>query len=139
MDLPISYCKQRLGALWFIGSGVLFFVMVFQSIFGHYGGHVADAWGWFLPTTLPTLSLISAVFIFDAISPMLSKTVDRFIYRLTFWLSAAYLATVAITIFAQPFAAISPVDLMKQSNLWMGPFQGIVSGMLGIFFLKKKG
>ncbi len=139
MELPISYCKQRLGALWFGGSGVLFFVMVFQSVLGHYGGRVSDAWGWFLPTILPTLSLISAVFIFDAMNPSLSKTVDRFIYRLTFWLSAAYLATVAITIFAQPFAVVSAVELMKQSNLWMGPFQGIVGGMLGIFFVKKKG
>lgn len=139
MELPITYCKQRLGALWFIASGVLFFVIVMQSILGHYGARASDAWGWFLPTTLPTLSLISAVFIFEAMNPPASKTVDRFIFRLTFWLSAAYLTTIAITIFAQPFATLSPLDLLKQSNLWMGPFQGIVSGMLGIFFVKKKG
>lgn len=28
------------------------------------------------------------------------------------------------------------VDFMKRSNLWLGPFQGLVSAMLGTFFVK---
>jgi hypothetical protein len=139
MDIPVSYSKKRLGILWFVCSGVLYFVMIFQSLLGHYENRVSDAWGWFLPTTLPTLSLMAAVFVADAMDPVAARKVDRFIYRLAFWTSFAYLAAVAITIFAQPFVAMPPVDLMKQSNLWMGPFQGIVSAVLGVFFVKRKG
>jgi hypothetical protein len=139
MDLPATKCKKKLGVLWFVMSGVLFFTVMFQSLLGHYGDRISEVWSWFLPTTLPALSLIAGVFVADATrDSTLEKTVDAFLYRFTFWLSVAYLAAVAIAIFMQPYLHLAPLELFRQSNLWMGPFQGIVSAMLGVFFVKRK-
>jgi len=89
-------CKKRLATLWFIGSGAIFFVVLFQAIFGKYGDQVTGAWEWFLPTIMPTLSLILSVFIIDTFGKGIqTKTVDRFLFRLTFALSGVYLLVVA--------------------------------------------
>jgi hypothetical protein len=36
----------------------------------------------------------------------------------------------------QPFSVLSPFELMSQSSLWLGPFQGLVSAAMGAFFIK---
>ena len=64
------------------------------------------------------------------------KSADRFVFRLSFALSLTYLVVAALTVLMQPFAAVPPLELMKQSNLWLGPFQGLVAASLGAFFVK---
>lgn len=129
--------KRRLAALWFTGAGIIFLTLLFQTILGRYGENINDAWGWFLPTIMPTLSLIIGVLVMDAVGKGVNiRTVDRFFFRLSFSLSLAYLVVVSITIFMQPFSTLSAVELMKQSNLWLGPFQGLVGGSLGAFFIQ---
>lgn len=138
MEIPMQKCKKKLGALWFISAGVLFLILLFQTFFGHYGDEVDDAWGWMLPTILPTLSLIVGVFVSDALGKGIHVvTVDKFLFILTLGLSATYLFAVFLTIVIQPIAEIAPPDLMKQSHLWLGPFQGLVSASLGAFFNRK--
>jgi hypothetical protein len=129
--------KRRLAVLWFSGAGFIFILMLFQSIFGHYGTNINKAWGWFLPTVMPTLSLVIGVLAMDALGNGVKiLTVDRFFFRLSFILSLTYLVVVSITIIMQPFSPLSTVELMTQSNLWLGPFQGLVSASLGVFFIK---
>ena len=138
MEISMKKCKFRLATLWFSASGFLFFIMLFQTIFGRYGSHANEAWGWLLPTILPTLSLIISVFVIDYSGKGHEiRNVDSFIFKLTFILSSVYLIVVALTIFSQPFSSVMPLELMKQSNLWLGPFQGLVSASIGIFFFKK--
>jgi len=57
-------------------------------------------------------------------------------FRLSFTLSAVYLFVVALTVLLQPFAEATPFEIMKASNLWLGPFQGLVSAALGAFFIR---
>jgi hypothetical protein len=45
---------------------------------------------------------------------------------------------VTLTIILQPFAALDPLTLVKQSNLWLGPLQGLVSAALVAFFTKRE-
>jgi hypothetical protein len=138
MGIPMQQCKRRLATLWFICAGGLFLIVLFQTFFGHYGKSVNDAWGWLLPTVLPTLSLIVGVLVSDALGKGIRvETVDKFLFKLTFGLSATYLFAVFLTIAIQPVARTSPPELMKQSNLWLGPFQGLVSASLGAFFVRK--
>lgn len=141
MELSMVKCKRRLAVVWFAGGGFLFFLVFFQSVLGAYDDKVTDAWGWLMPSIVPTLSLMIAVFVMD----MLDKSTqaqhtaaDAFFFRLTFYLSIAYLAIASLTIMLQPFAALAPTELLKQSHLWMGPFQGLVTASLGAFFVKKK-
>ena len=136
MQIKKQTCKKRLAILWICGAGVSFFILFVQSIMDHYGDDVPDAWAWLLPTIMPTLSLIIGVLVADAMGrSMQMETVDIFIYRLAFYLSLTYLLVVAMQLFAQPFSPIPPLELMRKSNLWLGPYQGLVSACLGAFFI----
>ena len=65
-----------------------------------------------------------------------TRTADAFLYRLALSLSCAYLLLILLSILVQPFAPFPPLELMQQSNLWLGPLQGLVAGALGAFFTK---
>jgi len=129
--------RKRLAILWTVGGLFLFFVLILQSVFGRFGDRIEDAWSWFLPTLMPTLSLILGVLTLDATSGGgEGKMGDRFFFRLAFGLSAVYLIVVGMTLFLQPFTQTPLLDLMDRSNLWLGPLQGLVAAVLGIFFVK---
>ncbi len=98
---------------------------------------------------MPTLSLIVGVLVADSLGKNENKdaselpTADQFVFRLSFSLSIAYLLTVVLTILLSPFFEQSAqektiFDLMKLSNLWLAPFQGLVSAALGSFFVSTK-
>lgn len=134
MKVSLRKCRKQLATLWFAGAGVLFFVVLLQTILGRYDGRVNDAWCWLLPTIMPTLSLIIGVLVSEALGKQTGKKVgDRFVYRLSFALSLSYLIVVALTIFMQPFSSL---QLLNQSHLWLGPFQGLVTASLGAFFVR---
>jgi hypothetical protein len=142
-QIPTKACRRRLATLWFAAGLVLFIVLVLQSVFDYYsyfGDEVEDVWSWFLPSIMPTLSLIISVLVLDITSGRdAEKKIDPFFFWLAFLLSAVYLVLVATPLFIQPFIQFtdaSPVDLMKRSNLWLGPFQGLVAAALGAFFVK---
>ena len=131
--------RKRLAIVWFCGAGLLLALLVLQSVFGHYQEQTTEAWGWFLPTVMPTLSLITGVLVMDALGKEEEpQTVDPFFYKLSLIFSGIYLALVAFSILIQPFTALSPLKLMNQSNLWLAPLQGLVAAFLGIFFVKKR-
>jgi len=86
---------------------------------------------------MPTLSLIVGVLVLDVTSGRdAEKKVDSFFFWLAFLLSAVYLVLVATTLFLQPFTGVPLRGLMKLSNLWLGPLQGLVAAALGAFFVK---
>jgi len=142
MMLPMSACKKRLTILWFVGGGFLCFIVIVQTIFNHYGNRASDAWGWLLPTFMPTLSLIASVWSMDVLGKSAAiESVDRFVFWLAFALSLAYLLVVAMTILLQPFVSSSAegyISVMNRSSLFLGPFQGVVGASLGVFFVKKQ-
>ena len=129
--------KKRLAMVWLGGASFLFLVLVVQSLFNHYGDRVDQAWGGLLPTIMPTLALIVAVYAAEARGRATSKSgpVDRFTFQLALGLSAFYLLVVSATILVEPFVMRSSIELMQQSNLYLGPLQGVVSAVIGIFFV----
>jgi hypothetical protein len=141
MRIPIANTKKRLAIIWFSGSGVLSTLLLLQTIFGKFGTEAKDAWGLMLPTFMPTLALIIGTLVADATAsdnPEETVTVDRFFFRLSCFLSIAYLLTVILTILLSPFSQLSLLELIKLSNLWLAPFQGLVSASLGAFFVSRK-
>ena len=140
MRIPVVDSHKRLVFIWFAGSGFLFALLLLQTISGQYGSEAREAWGLILPTFVPTLFLIIGTLIADAtgsVDPEASVTVDRFFFRLADFLSIAYLATVILTILLSPFSRLSQLELIKLSNLWLAPFQGLVTAALGAFFVSK--
>lgn len=139
MKMAKSKCRAALGVLWFAAGGSLFILFVVQTILGRYQDKTDVAWAWFLPTIMPTLLLMIGVFAADATNPHEEDaTVKAFIFFLSFGVSALYLAAVSLTILLQPYAKSPFWEVMKQSNLFLGPFQGLVAGALGIFFVKAR-
>ncbi|MCI5165790.1 MAG: hypothetical protein D3903_06765 [Candidatus Electrothrix sp. GM3_4] len=140
MRIPIVDSQKRLVFIWFTGSGFLFALLLLQTICGQYGSEVREAWGLMLPTFVPTLFLIIGTLIADATDvtdPDELVTVDRFFFRLSGFLSIAYLTTLVLTILFSPFSRLSQLELIKLSNLWLAPFQGLVTAALGAFFVSK--
>lgn len=127
-----------------MGGGVTFVILVGQSFSGFYGGRTEDAWGWFLPTVLPTLSLIVGVLVSQARLPDVpgrSAGSSGPIFRLAAVLSTVYLLLVAASVVIAALLGDrerTPLDLMQLSNLWLAPLQGLAAACLGFFFHHQK-
>ncbi len=138
MKIEMIKAKKKIATLWFIFSGVILLLIMIQSIMGRFETKSDEAWGWILPTIIPTLSLILSIFIVDIRNTRSSKIfVDIFYYRLTISFSAFYLLTVLLIILLQPFTGTPIITLMKNSNIFLGPFQGLVSSSMVFFFFKE--
>lgn len=136
MKVSVSICKKRLTILWLVGAAIIFLIMLFQTFFKHYSDAV-EAWGWFLPTVLPTLSLMVGVLVTDELEKRpAEKRIDSFIFNLSFFLSIFYFMVVLLTLLMQPYIKKLPLEILKQSNLWLAPIQGLVAASLGAFFVK---
>lgn len=136
--IPLPACQRQLALMWFFGGGLVFLLMVVQTLLGKYGNQSERAWSWFLPTILPTLTVIAGALAYDARQPNLDATVDQFAFRSSLGLSIFYLVLVLSTLIFQPFTGKTPLDLMNVSNLWLGPVQGLVGIFLGLFFGSRK-
>jgi hypothetical protein len=128
--------KQRLATCWFTGAGLLFVLLVILSNINFYEGKDQEVWGWFLPTIMPTLSLIIGVLVMDALgrSPKASHP-DPFLFKLSMGLSCTYLGVVFLTIALQKLSTLSAIEMMHKSHLWLGPLQGLVAASLSAFFV----
>jgi hypothetical protein len=111
-------------------SAAIMFVLIFfgQTVGGHYGDLTEKAWGWLLPTIVPSCTLIIGV-LFKGFGrgEAENKSVRRSKYRFAYWLSFAYLFLVFLTIIFDSFTPWTTTKLMEMSNWWLGPFQGWVS------------
>lgn len=145
--IPLENARWSLAKLWFIGSGLIFLLLVGQSIGTIYDGALQTVWGWALPNFVPTLALMVSVFAADALKPYneadSSKVREPF-YKLAFGLSIFYLSIFLVTILSVPAflymrqgTKVSAIDLLQVSNLWLGPLQGIVVAALGVLFFLK--
>lgn len=135
--IPITTCKRWLATIWFSGAGIVFFIMLVQSLLGRYGDQVDNAWGWLMPTVVPTLSLIIGVLVYDAVDQLdIRRRIDQFLFRLTAGLSCAYLLAVLLVLLLTPLSSLGPLELMSRANAWLGPLQGLVAAAMGAFFVK---
>jgi hypothetical protein len=136
--VPLSRCQRKLADVWLVGCAVIFLLLLGQSVGGKYGSQVEKAWSWFIPTVLPTLSVIVGAVAYQARRDPQRVTADRFAFRMTIGLSLFYLILVIATMLLQPFSRMTPLELMAVSNLWLGPVQGLVGIMLGVFFASRQ-
>jgi uncharacterized membrane protein len=137
--MTLTKSKWMFAGVWLGGAGIVFALLVVQSLVGRYGEDTQAAWAWYLPTVMPTLSLIIGVLASDfRATPDPAKPMpepSRGLLWMAMGLSVFYLLLVATTILVQPFLqAVSPIELMHRSNLWLGPLQGLTAGALAAFF-----
>lgn len=78
----------------------------------------------------------------------MDSVVRKDFFQVALWLSVVYLVMVLATILMRPFVvdpdlpkvmkAAKAIELMHTSNLWLGPFQGLVASALGVLFVSKQ-
>ncbi len=135
----MTKAKNLLATLWSIWLVLMLFLMIAQTIGGNYNNKqgVFDAWGWWATTVLPVPSLIVTVLVTDALGQGIRKdTVSKFLFILTLTFSLVYILAATATIILSPFySRADPLGLMQLSHLWLGPLLGLVTALVGVFFV----
>lgn len=147
--IELERARWRLAVIWFPSAAVIFLILVAQSMGGAHSGELQRLWGWALPNFLPTIALMLSVFAAEALKPHETGTiyVRRNYCTLAIWISAFYLFVLLISILAVPLVRffvesareLDRMKMLEDSNLWLGPLQGLTVVALGIlFFLKEE-
>jgi hypothetical protein len=136
----LTYCRRRIALLWSVGFGVNFLLFLSQSVAGAFQDRLQAAWSWFLPTLVPSYTIILGALLFDAYKSQPNMTVDRFVFRLSFGLSAFYLLVLLGTLaWAPRFSGHeNPMDFLEQAGLYLAALQALVGLTLGGFFGTRK-
>jgi peptidoglycan/LPS O-acetylase OafA/YrhL len=136
--VSIVACQRRLLLLWVImGAVALVLILIQTSPRGTYHDSASDIWEWFLPTVVPTLSLMLGTLVAEAKAPSAGATVDSFYFRMAAWLSAAYLALVILFLVMYAQSA-TPVADLKSTGKLVTSLYGVVGITLGVFFASRK-
>lgn len=139
--IRLETARRGLALVWlFLGLGILVLV-VLQSLLGVYQDRVGDVWDWFLPTIMPTLSLVVAFLASVATASFSGALVRKSFFYIAALLSALYLLLLVTSIVTLPFSAATldvKIESLRASNRWLGPFQGVVAAALGVFFTSKQ-
>lgn len=132
--------KKSLAVVWFIGASLPFGIFLIQSLGGKWDDQVIEAWQWLLPNVLPTLALMMSVLVADSGKARAERPIsDHLLYRITLILSFTYFLVLWAGILTMPLRGTTPEEFLahlQQSNLWLGPMQGLLAGGLGAFFVK---
>jgi hypothetical protein len=139
MSINFAKAKRKIATLWFVYCALLFLLIFLQSISGKFEDKNQEAWGWFLALIMPNLTLMISVFAYDINNREVEiSQIGIFFYRLTFSLSFFYLSAILLILLLQPLTEKSITQLMNESSIFLGPFQGLVSGSIGLFFVNKE-
>jgi hypothetical protein len=136
--LSLAAVRTKLTRLWLAGSGCSVLILVITSIFRGRADAAREVWSWFLPLVLPTIGLMVGVIGAAAILQRPKSYVRKSFADIAFWLSAAYLLLLLLTIVLEPFSPLRGAELHGMSNYWMGPFQGLVVAALGYLFTSEQ-
>ena len=137
--IQLSVARNRLATIWLGSAGAIFLLLVVQTFSGHFEDKSQDVWSWMLPTIMPTLTLMVTVLGADALKAEgPDMVVKSGFFRLALIMSVFYLFLVVCTLLVEPLTSIRLPDLLKLSNLWLGPLQGLVTSALGLLFFSKR-
>lgn len=139
--MDLHKAEWRLALVWLGAAGLLLLVLVGQSLAGFYQDRVDEAWAWFLPTIMPTLSLIVGVLAAEGLMrERKPRRIDPRLVHLATGLSVAYLLLVATSVIAAALVAHKhpPLVILNRSDLWLGPVQGLVAATLGVIFRRSE-
>lgn len=135
--MNLQRAEWSLAILWLLASAVVLLILIGQSYGGLYIDRLQDAWAWFLPTIMPTLSLIVGVLVAEGFRQTRKpRHLERRLFYLATGLSAAYLLLVTLSVLAAGLLShrTPAPELLQRSNLWLGPVQGLVAASLGVVF-----
>ena len=133
----------RISKVWFICGPIIFIVFLILQISGRFGKDSADAWQWLISQVLPTLTLISSVFI------ILSKAkkdggelTTPYFFRLAFYGSIFFFVCLFGVVLSIPLGEIidpekSSYEFLDSMTIPLSAVLSIVTALVGIFFAKE--
>ncbi len=130
-----------LAGIWFTGAGLSFVLMLLETMGPRPPLVAGDAWQWFLPLVVPTLSLMLGTIVAQAMQSRgagRKATVGRPAFVAASSLSVLYLLMVLALLIVWPMMRLKPGevnDMLQKSNLWLPAVQGLVGIALGAFFV----
>lgn len=141
--MKFSTARAIIGSVWLLGGLGFYALMIYQSSIGRYEPDTEKAWAWALPVIMPTLLLIVAVLASEAVQSKKGnvnddKKVSVFFFCWTLILSVFYIVVVSFTALRPILVNDNSLILMERSQLWLGPFQGLVAGAFGVFYVDGK-
>jgi cytochrome bd-type quinol oxidase subunit 2 len=137
--IQLEKARNDLVRIWLVGAGLAFGLLVIQSILGKYEGQLQEVWSWFVPTVVPTVSLMLGVLSASALAEHEEeRSVKQSFFGISKSLSFFYLALLAVTLLLQPLSDKPPVQSYTLSNYWLGPLQGLVVAALGVLFTSQE-
>jgi len=139
-EIAMPAAKRKLATTWFVAVVPIFLLVFARTILGSPDSAAAtQLWSWFLPTVLPTLSLIVGVLVEDfLVEGKKTRAADPYLFRLARTMSLAYIALVLLTFALAPLSKLGEADVLTLSHLWLSPLQGLVAAVLAAFFVKKE-
>ncbi|MDB5116441.1 MAG: hypothetical protein JWQ79_1933 [Mucilaginibacter sp.] len=135
MVINAKEARKKLTYLWFIICGLLLLIFIIQHLNGKFENYTAEAWMWISPNIFPFIGLVSGGYIIDK-NEKAEKYVDRFYYKLSFFSSLFYFTIILLVIVTYPLSEKPILEHYKDSNLFLIPIQSIITGIIGIFFIK---
>lgn len=133
--IPLEKARHFLAGIWFLGALFPFTLIVAQTILGRHGNTIQEVWAWFVPTILPTLSLMLGVIGSSALIPERdTRRVKPFFFRLSVGLSLTYITILSATLLLEPFSPTGGIKLYGISNYWLSPIQSLALGTMTVLF-----
>jgi hypothetical protein len=138
--LPLETARTRLTVIWCTGAGIVFVILVLESILGpKFRKDLQQLWAWFVPTVVPSLALMLGVLGADALTnDPVQRSVKAPFYKIAAGLSLFYLGILILTVALEPFSPLPGMQLFTVSNFWLSPIQGLVVAAIGVLFTSQE-
>jgi hypothetical protein len=135
--------QKKLTVVWFAASGFLIFIVIIWLITGKINP-IDPVTTWLLQNVVPYLTLITSTFIiaYGRSSRLNTDEIDRFFFLLSVIVTIFYFLILIAILISLPYYKFyglgTPQDVFANTNKILPFIQSIVTGVLGVFFIKKK-
>lgn len=134
--MTVQSARKSISWLWFVVGTSTLFLVAAQSIAGRFEPRTSEVWEWLLPNLMPTLMLVVSVFTFSPVRNAGVRKVSTPFVIAAVVMSIGYLLLVLSPFVLPPILGTGPMEVIGTTQLFIGPIQGIVSGILGVFFVR---
>jgi hypothetical protein len=131
--IDLARSRNILAIVWCSGAFALIAVLAIQTLADKYDD-AKVAWSWLLPTIMPTLGVVLSGSAAEALLPERPpQPVSRFFFGLALAASLFYLLMVNAVLVGISLADRG-ASALRDSDIFLGPLQGVVGVALGVFF-----
>ncbi|RYG52873.1 MAG: hypothetical protein EOO01_05805 [Chitinophagaceae bacterium] len=146
-NISIVSARSKLLYIWMTGAGILFLVLMIQTLNGTFEKTTEEGmesfsqqvWGWFIPMIFPTITLMLGTLTLNFTKQEDARLkVNPRTFFICLGISVFYILLLLIHVLGWPaFRATDPLKVFNTANFYLAPIQSIVVLLIGIIFLKK--